>query len=55
MTETMTFYAMLLSTESADACQYVGPFVTEDDAADYVDTMNSHLAERGLPALWQTV
>ena len=51
----MTFYAMLLSTDSADACQYVGPFLNEEDADDYVDSMNTGLQMNGHPALWQVV
>ena len=51
----MTFYAMLLSTDSADACQYVGPFLNEEDADDYVDSMNNGLQMNGHPALWQVV
>lgn len=51
----MTFYAMLLSVESAEQCHYEGPFGTEQEAQDFVDYRNESLTMHGLPALWAVV
>ena len=51
----MTYYAMLLSPESAEACSYEGPFYSEQEASDFADSANDRLADQGLPALWSVV
>ena len=52
---TMTYYAMLLTPENVETCLYEGPFLSEDDASDYVDSRNEMLQDAGYPALWSVV
>ena len=44
----MTYYVMFQS-EELETPEYIGPFYSEDDAADYADYQNNGLALAGVP------
>jgi hypothetical protein len=45
----MTYYVCFQSSD-LETLDYVGPFYSEEDAADYADYQNQGLANNGIPS-----